>query len=85
MLFHRVCEAIIPLIVLVQFDPLVKPPVVSKTCDSCMLKKGASLLVVGIEFIFVGFVDQHKSQNVVFAGIYKDIQFLHCYLKPIFD
>jgi len=74
-LFYRVCETVIPLIVFVQFDPLVKSPVVGKTRDSCMLKKGLPLLVVGGEFIPVGFMDQHKSQNGVLIEIYKAIQF----------
>ena len=43
MLFYRVCETIITLIVLVQFDSLVKPPVVGEASDSRMLKKGTSL------------------------------------------
>lgn len=68
MLFHGVCETVIPLIVLVQFNPLFKTPVVGETCDSCMLEKGGPLGVVGGEFILVGFVDQHKSQKVVLTG-----------------
>ncbi len=83
MLFHGVCETVTTLAVLVQFDPLVKSPIIGKTRDSCMLKKGCPLLVVGVEFIPVGFVDQHKSQRIVLTGRYKDIQFSHCYLRPI--
>ncbi len=59
MLFHGVCEAVIPLITLVQFDSVIKPPVIGKTSDSGMLKKGASLHVVGVEFVAIGFMNQH--------------------------
>ena len=75
MLLHGVSEPVVLLIVLVLFYSLVETPVVSKTSYSCMLKKGSSLLVVGVEFVSVGFMDQHMSQNEVLAGRYKVIQF----------
>lgn len=58
-LFHGVCELVTTFVIHVQFNPLVKTPVVSKTCDSRMLEKGTSLHVVGVEFISICFMDQH--------------------------
>jgi hypothetical protein len=56
---YTVCESVITLIILVQFDPLVKGPIVDKTSDSCMLEKRVPLIVVGVEFVSIGFMNQH--------------------------
>ncbi len=74
MLFHCICEPICSLILPVQLDSLVKPPVVGKTNDSCMLEKRGSLGVVGVKFVSVGLVDQHENQSVVLMRVLKDIR-----------
>ena len=68
MLFDGIGETSVALLFFEEFDTLFETPVVSKTSDSCVTMKDCSLLVIGIQFILVGFVHQHESQNVVLTG-----------------
>ena len=64
MLFHGISESGSPLFS-EELDTLFETPVVGKPCNSCMLMKRRPLTIVGIEFIPVGFVYQHASQDIV--------------------
>ena len=75
MLLHSIGESSFALLFLEEFDALFETPVVCKTSDSCVTMKDGSLLVVGVDFVLVGFVHQHEIQRVVFMGINKRIQF----------
>lgn len=65
MLLHGVSESVFPLIGLEEVDALLQPPVVDKTCDSCMLVERRLLTVVRVEFVPIGFGHQHEVQGIV--------------------
>ena len=64
-LLHSVCESVFPLVGLEEVNALLQPPIVGKTCDSCMSVKRRSLTVVRVELVSVGFVNQHEIQDIV--------------------
>ncbi len=74
MLLHSIRKPIGSLVILEQGDALLEAPVVDEPCDSCMSVKVRPLLVVGVELIPVGFVDQHRSQEIVLIMQFKAIQ-----------
>ena len=65
MLLHGISEFILALISLEEGDTLLETPVVGKTCDSRMSVKRRPLTFVRVELVPVGFVYQHKSQDIV--------------------
>jgi hypothetical protein len=64
-LLHGVSESVLPLIDLEEVDALLQPPVVYKTCDSCMLVEKRLLTVVRVELVSIGFGHQHEVQGIV--------------------
>ena len=76
MLLHRIGKPVLSLIVFKERDSLFETPIVDEPCDSRMLVKRRPLAVVGVEFIPVGFMDQHMSQKVVLVEQFKLIQIL---------
>jgi len=84
-LLHGISEPVVTLLVLVLCNTLFETPVVGKTSYSCMLSKVRPLDVVGVQFIPVGSVDQHESQEIVFVDEFKLIQKLVGYFIRLSD
>ena len=73
-LLYSVSELVFALVPLEEGDAVFEPPVIDKTCYSCMPVKRRPLTVIRVELISVCFVNQHRSQEIVFMREYKAIQ-----------
>lgn len=69
-LLHGISEPVLTRLGFVELDALLKPPVVGKASNPCMLVEGGPLDVARVEFIPVCPCDQHENSP---ADIDRDI------------